>query len=106
MIVNQDDKTITGVLISDSTIFTLDELCNVCTVRTTRIVALVEEGILEPSGAEQQQWRFSGTSLRRARTAMRLQDELELNLAGTALALDLIEEVRALRRRLQRLEGH
>ena len=34
----------------------------------------------------------------------RLQRELEVNLAGVALALDLMEEIQQLRRRLQRLE--
>jgi hypothetical protein len=34
-------------------------------------------------------------------TVVRLQHDLEVNLAGAALALDLIEEVRELRRQLK-----
>jgi chaperone modulatory protein CbpM len=60
--------------------------------------------VLEPVGQEQAQWRFSGTSLLKARAAMRLQHDLEINLAGVALALDLIDEIEALRMRLCRIE--
>ncbi len=39
------------------------------------------------------EWRFSGAALRRARLALRLERDLELNLAGVALALELMEEL-------------
>jgi chaperone modulatory protein CbpM len=38
--------------------------------------------------------------LRRARLAVRLERDLEVNLAGVALALDLLEEIDRLRRAL------
>jgi chaperone modulatory protein CbpM len=47
------------------------------------------------------EWRFSGTALRRARTALRLQRDLEINLPGVALALELLEEIDKLRRTLK-----
>ena len=40
---------------------------------------------------------FSAIELRRARTAMRLQRDLGVNLAGIALILDLLDEVDTLR---------
>jgi chaperone modulatory protein CbpM len=39
--------------------------------------------------------------LRRARTALRLQRDLEINLPGVALALELMEELERLRRELR-----
>jgi chaperone modulatory protein CbpM len=39
--------------------------------------------------------------LRRARIAVRLERDLELNLAGVALALDLLEELEQLRQQLK-----
>jgi chaperone modulatory protein CbpM len=46
------------------------------------------------------EWHFTGAALRRARLALRLERDLELNLAGVALALDLMEELQTLRREL------
>ena len=47
------------------------------------------------------EWRFTGDALRRARLALRLERDLELNLAGVALAIELIEEISQLRRELK-----
>lgn len=96
--------TLVGLLVEETTVVSIDELCAACTVRRERIVALVDEGILEPSGQNEANWRFAGPSLQRARTALRLQRELEINLAGVALALDLMDELKRLRRRIARLE--
>jgi chaperone modulatory protein CbpM len=41
--------------------------------------------------------------LPRARTAVRLQRDLELSAAGTAVVLDLLAEIDSLRARLRRL---
>ena len=63
----------------------------------------VSEGVLEPIGEAPTEWRFAGQSLRRARLALSLTRDLELNPPGVALALDLLDEIAALQARLQRL---
>ena len=80
---------------------TLSELSHACAVRAEFIVELVEEGVIAPSGREPHRWRFSGTHLRRATMAFRLQRDLGVNLAGAALALQLLDELDALRTRLK-----
>lgn len=89
----------TGLILDEDVSLSLEDVCRACAVETTFIVALVEEGVLEPSmqGKELRQWRFSGTSLGRARIALRLHRDLEINLAGVALTLDLLEEIQSLR---------
>ncbi len=89
-----------GVLIETSVEFGTRELCRACAVREDWLIALVAEGVIEPHGRSPAAWRFSGESLRRARIVRRLQRDLDLNLAGAALALELIEENERLRRRL------
>jgi chaperone modulatory protein CbpM len=64
------------------------------------IVELVEQGIIEPRGDDLRHWRFSGSSLSRVMRVQRLQHDLGINLAGAALALDLLDEIRWLRSRL------
>lgn len=76
----------------------LDELCRDYALETAWVVELVEVGIVEPEGTRQDQWRFSGECRRRISIVRRLQRDLGVNLPGAALALDLLEEVQALRR--------
>ncbi len=91
----------TSEIMDETTVLSLDELCRVCAVEAQRIVELVEEGVLSVSVSEASQWSFPGAALRRARIALRLQRDLEINLAGVALALDLLDEIEQLRRALR-----
>ena len=103
-------KIITGILLDEQAELSLTDLCRVCSSSADWIIELVEEGILEPVGYQQTrwqqtQWRFSVESLQRARTAMRLQHDLGINLAGIAVVLDLLEEIDSLQARLSRFES-
>ena len=82
---------------------TIDDLCRACAVQTQTIIELVEEGVLETAGPSPQDWRFGGDNLRRARVALRLQQDLGVNPAGAALILQLMQEIDALRARLHAL---
>jgi chaperone modulatory protein CbpM len=97
-------KTLTGILLDERAESSLHDLCHACSTSTEWVVELVDEGVLEPIGHEQAHWRFSGPSLLRARAAMRMQRDLQINLAGVALALDLMEEIEAMRERLRRFK--
>jgi chaperone modulatory protein CbpM len=97
-------RVFNGVLLDEEIVFTLADLSRACTGRSEWIVQLVDEGILEPRGNEQKSWRFSSSSLTRARKAMRLQHDLQVNLAGAALALELMEQIDSLRARLKHFE--
>jgi chaperone modulatory protein CbpM len=101
-----NQKTLTGILIDERVKLSLSELSRASSGSAEWVIALVEEGVLDPIGQEQAHWRFSGSSLRKARAARRLQHDLDINLAGVALALELIDEIKALRERLSRLEAN
>jgi chaperone modulatory protein CbpM len=98
--------TLTGLILDEDCVFTLEQLSTTCSVQTEYIVELVEEGIVEPTEyqREQRYWTFSGKSLLRARKARRLQQDLGINLAGAALVLDMMEEIERLRERLRRMD--
>ena len=102
---SQRRQTVQGILIEESVEITAGELCQACAVRREWLIELVEEGVLEPEGPAPEQWRFPAESLRRARIVRRLQRDLGLNLAGAALALELLEENEAMRARLARLSA-
>lgn len=99
-----NQEILTGTLLDERVELSLTEISHACACSTEWVVELVEEGALEPIGGERSSWRFSATSLKRARAAIRLQQDLRINLAGIALALDLIEEIETLREHLYRLE--
>ena len=94
----------TGVVLDELLELTVDELCRSCSVRRETILSMVEEGILTPMSGSGVAWHFTGVSVKRAIKATKLQRDLDLNLPGVALALDLIEEIERLRERLQRFE--
>jgi chaperone modulatory protein CbpM len=95
------EDALPGVIFEEYVKLNLDELSRLCAVDRTYIVELVEEGVLSVVEVDASEWRFSGAALRRARTALRLQRDLEINLPGVALALELLEELEALRRELK-----
>lgn len=97
-------RVLQGMLLDDEPRFTLDDLCRHCDLHAEAIIEWVEEGLLEPLGQEPGEWRFPGHSLSRIQAALRLQQDLGVNLAGTAIVLEMQEEIRALRRRVRLLE--
>jgi chaperone modulatory protein CbpM len=96
---------IEGVVLDERVTVTFAELTQLCGSDGEVVRLLVAEGVLHPLGARPEEWRFSGVEIRRARRATRLQRDLDLNLSGTALALDLLDEVEALRSRIRALEA-
>ena len=93
-----------GDFLADVPEFSLDDLCRACGLTVTQIHAYVEEGIVDPEGREPAQWRFTQMSLVTLRRAGRLERDLRLNAAGVALALELMDEIEHLKRRLARFE--
>ena len=96
-----DDQAITGVIFDQSAILSIKDLSRMCQVDERHIVEFVEEGVLTTVEVNTTEWHFSGAALRRARLALRLERDLELNLAGVALALELMDELENLRRELK-----
>lgn len=83
----------------------LSELSQSCRATTEQIRVLVDEGVLDPLGSRQGEWRFGATDLRKARCALRLMRDLDVNTAGVGLVLDLLDEAGRLRERVRILEA-
>ena len=96
-------RVVTGVLLDEQVYYSLKDVCHVCGCETEWVVGLVEQGVLHPSGGTRQVWQFPGSSLHTAMKARRLQQDLDLNLSGVALVIDLLEEMESLRKRLDLL---
>ena len=81
-----------------------EDLTRLCGVSAEVLILLVGEGLLAPLGQSPADWRFDGHQIRRIRRALRLSHDLELDWPATALALDLLDEIRHLRQRIHCLE--
>jgi len=93
-----DLEPLSGDIVEETVVLSVEDLSRMMSVDERHIVEWVEEGVISVLQIDVSEWRFSGAALRRARIALRLQRDLGVNLAGVALALDLLEELEQLRR--------
>ena len=97
------NMVISGVLVDDATL-TIDELANACSVEITWVQQRVQDGFLECTGivatTSPQAWRFASPALLRARRLVNIERTFDANPEITALVVDLLEEVAALRLQL------
>ncbi len=95
---------IIGTVVEEEVTYSFAELCERCEMPPEELIAMVQEGMLEPHGETPEEWVFPGSALRRLRAALLLQRRMEVNLPGVALALDLLDELRRLRAQVEALE--
>lgn len=95
----QGDKVLIGQVFGENDVISIADLCRCCMVETETVTTLVSEGILDPLDGDTGQWRFNVGSIRRVRTVVHLQRDLGVNLAGAALALELLDQIAELKRR-------
>lgn len=96
--------TTTSYLMEDITELTLIDLCRACATQADIIIELVSEGVIDTDASPNQppeHWRFTGLHLHRAKVALRLHRDLGVNFAGAALALELMDELQALKAKLR-----
>ncbi len=99
------DSTAAHIELRLETVVTLQELCSTCNTTTEFVGELVEFGALEPlQGSGPHDWQFHSVAIHRSRIAMRLHSILEVNAAGSALILDLLDELTQARARMRLLE--
>lgn len=89
----REQEVISGIVIDEDFQYSLSELCGVCGIHAELVIEMITEGVVDPQGTGPRDWRFSGPAIKRVQTALRLQRDLGVNLAGAALALDLLEEL-------------
>lgn len=97
-------RTIQAIDAQHGSLFTLSDICQHCGVHAEIIIEMVEHGVVEPAGVDAgKHWLFAGDALTRLIRAQRLRRDLQLDLAGLALSLDLLDEIEAMRRQIASL---
>ena len=83
----------------------IDDLAELSGLTEDEIRELVDGGALVPSNLQEVPWTFSADCVVTVRKAGRLRDDLELDTHALALALTLLEQIRALEAELSRLRA-
>jgi len=85
---------------------TLEEVCQACQISPDFVAELVAYGAIDPKGHTVDVWRFDAQHLRRIRRVLHLQQDLEVNLPGAVLAIDLMEQIEELQAQVELLEKY
>lgn len=95
---------IKGILIEQASPLSLEELAQAIHVHHDIIVEMVDYHLLNPKGQSPETWQFDDVNFKRAKIAASFHRDLEVNLQGIALALDLLDKIDRLEQRLATLE--
>ena len=64
------------------------------------IIEIINEGIVSVQKDDHNNWQFDSLALKRIRTVLRLKHDLNVNLPGAGLALELLDEIDTLKKQL------
>lgn len=101
----QDHILTVEITDTDGGVFTLHEICERGECHAEFVIKLVSYGIVSPMEERRppRDWQFDVIALARLQRALRLQQDLKLNLPGLAVSLDLLDEVQQMRKEVSRL---
>jgi len=102
---NKDElKTISGTIISGDVTLSFTEICSATKVNPQLVLELIEYHIIQPQGNAESNWAFDHICLKRVRLARNFYHDLEVNLPGIALAIDMLERIDALEAEIAKLK--
>ena len=95
----REDNVLIGSLLEESWL-TLEQVANACTVDPDWLLQHIDEGLFPHAESVAGVWRFSATSLVRARRMREIEQHFDAVPELAALMADLLEELDELRTRL------
>ena len=100
------DNLLIGVLIEETTTTSFIEVCHKYNIPEELLAEMIEEGLFPNQPRTAEQLALDQKALRRLESAFRLHRDLNINLPGVALVLDLLDEMEQLRNELAILHKH
>jgi chaperone modulatory protein CbpM len=95
-----EEAALNGTLL-DGPCLTLEDIARAAAVSLEWLTVRIDEGLIAASGAAAADWRFSPGALQRVRRMSIIERDFEAGPELAALVADLLEEVDALRNRLE-----
>lgn len=105
MQVNASQPQPGSLWLDESQTVSIDELIAISSLSIREVIELVDAGALVPTDAGAAAWTFHAGYVVTLRKASRLRDDLELDIHALALALTLLEQIRALEAELSHLRA-
>lgn len=97
-------KTISGIIVENSGSLTLEQFCRATKIKKEIIIEMVDYQLIQPIGEIPEDWHFDSRSLKRGRIAASFYQDLEVNMEGIALALELLDQIEHLQHQLNLLK--
>ncbi len=95
-------KIYEGILIEEDKPLSLNQLSERCMISKIELQELVYEGIIEPLEVQEKSWSFSSETLWRVKKVQRLRRDLDLNIPGAALTMQLLDRIEELENMIKR----
>lgn len=90
------------ITVFDEQPLSLEQMSMRCMVSREWVIEHVEAGVLQVEGTVVEQWSFTAPQLLRARRLLETERRFEANPELAGLVVDLMEELRRLRRQMRR----
>ncbi len=91
---------------SKASAYSLDEIMEYLHLNNDFLENLIAYQIIHPQGKQPADWVFDANDIKRIQRAKRLYRDLEINFAGIATVIDLLDELEALRTHSALIERH
>ena len=99
-------QIIIGVLIEEHSTLSFEEVCHRYNIPKELLIEMIEYGLFSSPSPTIENTQLKLKDLHRLESAFRLHKDLDINLPGVAVALDLLEELQQLRTELNILRKH
>lgn len=98
------ENVLIAVVIEETTTVSFEEVCNRYHISRDLLIEMMEEGLFPTKSKEE--LALDQHALRRIESAFRLHKDLDINLPGVALALDLLDKIDTMEHELDILRKH
>lgn len=96
----------TATIIDENITFSVSEICTYCDISKELLVQMMEHGVFNFSHELPEDFQIDLKTVKRIESAYRLHRDLEINIPGVALILELQDELAMLRDELNLLHRH
>lgn len=94
------DKLVVGVLIEATHTYSFIEVCHRYHIPEALLQEMLEEGLFSAQHTEKHHMLIDQKALQRIESALRLHNDLGINMPGAALTLDLLEKIEKMQKEL------
>lgn len=101
-----ENNVLLGVLIDESTTFSYIEVCQKYHIPEKLLKEMMEHGIFSNKSTQIEHLQLNLKEIHKIESAFRLHQDLDINLAGVVLALELVEKIEQLDNELHMLRKY